>query len=111
MGLLTSLWDFRVVCLNAPKYPRFKSKHGRQSIQYPQRVKLDGNRIYLPKVGWVKGIVHREIVGKLKTVTVSRNACGQFCGRSGQRNPLPSLGQYAAAGLPRQTTGCGPPLH
>ena len=21
MGLLTSLWDFRVVCLNAPNYP------------------------------------------------------------------------------------------
>ena len=60
------------------RYPRFKSKHGRQSIQYPQSVKLDGNRIHLPKVGWVKGVVHREIVGKLKTVTVSRNACGQF---------------------------------
>ena len=62
------------------KYPRFKSKHGRgSSIQYPQRVKLDGNRIYLPKVGWVKvQIVHRETVGKLKTVTVSRNASGQF---------------------------------
>jgi putative transposase len=60
------------------KYPRFKAKHARQSIQYPQRVKLDGNRIYLPKVGWVKGIVHREIVGKFKTVTISRNACGQF---------------------------------
>jgi putative transposase len=60
------------------KYPRFKSKHRRQSIQYPQRVKLDGNRIYLPKVGWVKCVVHREIVGKVKTVTVSRNACGHF---------------------------------
>lgn len=60
------------------KYPRFKSKHGRQSIQYPQRVKLNESRIYLPKVGWVKCIVHREIVGKIKTVTVSRNACGQF---------------------------------
>lgn len=60
------------------KYPRFKTKHGRQSIQYPQRVKLDGSRIYLPKVGWVKCIVHREIIGKVKTVTVSRNACGQF---------------------------------
>lgn len=60
------------------KYPRFKAKHSRQSIQYPQRVKIDGNRIYLPKVGWVKCIVHRDIVGKLKTVTVSRNACGQF---------------------------------
>lgn len=62
------------------RYPRFKSKHGRQSIQYPQRVKLDSNRVYLPKIGWVKCVVHRDIVGKLKTVTVSRNACGQFHG-------------------------------
>jgi putative transposase len=60
------------------RYPRFKSKHGRQSIQYPQRVKLDGSKIYLPKVGWTKCVVHREIVGRIKTVTVSRNACGQF---------------------------------
>lgn len=60
------------------RYPRFKSKHGRQSIQYPQRVKLDGNKIYLPKIGWTRCVVHREIVGKIKTVTVSRNACGQF---------------------------------
>jgi putative transposase len=59
-------------------YPRFKSKHGRQSIQYPQRVKIEGSRIYLPKVGWVKCVVHREIIGRFKTVTVSRNACGQF---------------------------------
>ena len=60
------------------RYPRFKSKHGRQSIQYPQRVTLDGSKIYLPKVGWTKCVVHREIIGKVKTVTVSRNACGQF---------------------------------
>jgi putative transposase len=60
------------------RYPRFKSKHGRQSIQYPQRVKINGARIYLPKVGWVKCVVHREVAGKFKTVTVSRNACGQF---------------------------------
>ena len=60
------------------KYPRFKSKHGRQSIQYPQRVKLEGSRVYLPKVGWVECVVHREIIGTFKTVTISRNACGQF---------------------------------
>lgn len=60
------------------RYPRFKSKRGRQSIQYPQRVKIEGSRIYLPKVGWVKCVVHREIAGRFKTVTVSRNACGQF---------------------------------
>lgn len=60
------------------KYPRFKSKHGRQSYAYPQRVKLDGNKIYLPKVGWVRCVVHRAIDGTRKTVTISRNACGQF---------------------------------
>lgn len=60
------------------KYPRFKSKHGRQSIQYPQNVKIDGSRIYLPKVGWVECVVHREIFGRMKTVTVSRNACGHY---------------------------------
>ena len=60
------------------KYPRFKTKHGRQSVQYPQRVKIEGTRIYLPKVGWVSCVVHREIIGKVKTVTISRNACGQF---------------------------------
>lgn len=60
------------------KYPRFKSKHDKQSIQFPQCVKINGSRIYIPKVGWVKCIVHREIIGRMKTVTVSRNACGQF---------------------------------
>jgi putative transposase len=30
------------------RYPRFKSRHDRQSIQYPQRVKINGNRVYLP---------------------------------------------------------------
>ena len=57
-------------------FPRFKSKHhSRQSYQYPQRVKIDGNRVYLPKVGWVKakGLRH-ELIGKIKTVTVSCEA-------------------------------------
>jgi len=36
-------------------FPKFKSRHhSRQSFQYPQRVKIDNNKIYLPKVGWVK---------------------------------------------------------
>lgn len=59
-------------------YPRFKSKHGKKSIQYPQRVKLDGNKIYLPKVGKVEAVIHREIVGRIKTVTVSKNPCGHY---------------------------------
>ena len=61
------------------RLPRFKKKHAsRQSIAYPQRVKLQGNLAYLPKVGWVKAVVHREIVGKIKTVTVSRESTGKY---------------------------------
>ena len=61
------------------KYPNFKSKHGKQSIQYPQGVKIvEGCKIYLPKIGHVKAVVHREIVGTIKTVTVSRNQAGRY---------------------------------
>jgi len=57
-------------------YPKFKSRHhSRQSYQYPQRVKVDGNKVFLPKIGWVKckGL-RKEFVGKIKTVTVSYEA-------------------------------------
>ena len=57
-------------------YPKFKSRHhSRQSYQYPQRVKIEGNKVFLPKVGWVKckGL-REEFVGKIKTVTVSHEA-------------------------------------
>ena len=59
-------------------YPNKKSKYGPQSVQYPQRVTIDGDRIRLPKVGRVKCVVHRDIVGTIKTVTVSKNACGHY---------------------------------
>ena len=57
-------------------FPKFKSKHHpRQSFQYPQRVKIKDNKIYLPKVGWVKckGL-RNDVSGKIKTVTVSYEA-------------------------------------
>ena len=60
------------------KYPRFKSKHGKQSIQYPQNVKQINNCLRLPMIGEVKTIFHREIEGKIKTVTVSRNKSNQY---------------------------------
>ena len=60
------------------KYPRFKSKHGRQSIQYPQNVKVYDNYLKIPKIGDVKAVIHRPIEGKIKTVTISKNCCGQY---------------------------------
>lgn len=59
-------------------YPRFKSRHDRQSIQYPQRVKFGDKHVFLPKVGWVKAILHRAILGSIKTVTVMHEMCGHY---------------------------------
>lgn len=61
-------------------YPQFKKKHAsRQSIQYPQGVKIkEDNHLYLPKVGLVKATLHRQIVGKIKTVTISTSTTGKY---------------------------------
>ncbi|MEA3229186.1 MAG: transposase [Campylobacterota bacterium] len=57
-------------------FPKFKSRHhSRQSFQYPQGVKIENNKVYLPKIGWIKAKGLRTgIVGKIKTVTVSCEA-------------------------------------
>lgn len=61
------------------KYPRFKSKHGKQTIQYPQGVKIvDDCKLFLPKIGHVKAVIHRDLVGKVKTVTVSKDPSGKY---------------------------------
>lgn len=56
------------------QYPTFKSKFERQSLQYPANVKVlsDGEIKFPGNLGTVKARVHREIAGKLRTVTVSR---------------------------------------
>ena len=60
------------------KYPNFKSKHGLQSIQYPQSVKLLDGVIKLPKIGEVEAKLHRTFDGVLKTVTVSMTCTGKY---------------------------------
>ena len=61
-------------------YPSFKHRHGRQSIQYPASVKiLSDSEVKFPgKLGTVKAKIHRDCVGKLKTVTVSRTPDGRY---------------------------------
>jgi putative transposase len=61
------------------KYPRFKSKKGTQSIQYPQSVKVVNNSLKFPgRVGTVKAKLHRAIEGAIKTVTVIVNPSGKY---------------------------------
>ncbi|KAA3644085.1 MAG: transposase [Chloroflexi bacterium] len=62
------------------RYPRFRSRRHRQSIRYPQRVKVDlaAGRSYLPRVGWVRTVFHRPLEGVLKNVTVSKTKSGRY---------------------------------
>ncbi len=59
-------------------YPRFKSKYGKQSLQYPQNVKLLNNGLYFPKIGDIKANLHRILDGELKTVTVTKTKTGKY---------------------------------
>ncbi|NCR06690.1 MAG: transposase [Microcystis aeruginosa LG13-03] len=61
------------------RLPRFKSKHGRQSISYPANVKFEGDYLKLPgKVGLVYCVRHREFEGTIKTVTISKTPDGKY---------------------------------
>ncbi|NMG09722.1 RNA-guided endonuclease TnpB family protein [Brasilonema sp. UFV-L1] len=64
------------------KYPNFKSKHGKQSIQYPQNVKLllQDSVIKFPgSLGLMKTVFHKQLPDtKVQTVTISRNADGRY---------------------------------
>ena len=61
------------------RFPRFKSKHGKPSIQYPQNVKVENGTVKLPgKVGTVKAKLHRPMEGIIKTVTVSLDPSGKY---------------------------------
>lgn len=79
----------QVVCLNLSRafinfferradYPRFKSKHGKQSLSYPQNVKISGDTISFPKIGEIFAKIHRPIEGAIKTVTITKNKCNQY---------------------------------
>ena len=61
-------------------YPRFKSKNKNDfSFQIPQGTKIVNNRLYIPKVkDGIKIKLHRTFDGKIKTVSVSKNPCGQY---------------------------------
>ncbi len=54
------------------RFPRFKKKGQHDSFRYPQGFKLDGSRVFLPKIGWVSFRKSRDIEGTPKNVTVSK---------------------------------------
>lgn len=63
-------------------FPRFKKKGQSDSFRYPdpKQIKLDqgNNRIFLPKLGWLRYRNSRDVLGAVKNVTVSASG-GKWC--------------------------------
>ena len=52
-------------------FPKFKEKRNfSDSFRYAQGLKYDGNKVYLPKIGWVKRGVHRKLPSNPSSATV-----------------------------------------
>ena len=62
-------------------FPRFKKKGQSDSFRYPdpKHIKLDqpNNRLFLPKLGWLRYRNSRDVAGNVKNITVSRS-CGKW---------------------------------
>jgi putative transposase len=64
-----------------PGYPRFRGRHRYDSFCFPQYgngCKLEGDQLYLSKIGNVQVVLHREIEGEPKTVCIRRSSTGKW---------------------------------
>jgi len=60
------------------KFPKFKSKYGKQSIRYPESCSIKGKGLKLPKLGVVKAKITRRVAGKIKSVTVIKTCTDEY---------------------------------
>jgi putative transposase len=68
----------RVKAGETPGYPRFKSAHRFDSVEWPKdgdgcRWHPDTRRVYLQGIGQAKVTVHRHVQGRVKTIQVCRD--------------------------------------
>ncbi|WP_320056472.1 transposase [Desulfuromonas thiophila] len=80
-------------------FPRFKKKGRSDSFRYPdpKQIKLDqgNNRLFLPKLGWLRYRNSRDVRGTVKNVTVSQRAGRWFVSIQTEREveqPIPNGG-------------------
>jgi putative transposase len=59
-------------------YPKFKKKHAKQSIRFPQGFELLDTQIKLPKLGKVKAKISKDLSRcVIKNITISQNKSGK----------------------------------
>lgn len=73
-------------------YPKFKARHRFKSFNYPpNQVKLKGDKIYLPSIGWMRFFASRQIPDgfSLRSVTVRQKADGWYIACSIENLTIP----------------------
>ncbi len=60
------------------RFPAFKRKHGKQSSYHCVGIKVLDNAIKIPKLAPIEACLHRELHGKLKSITITRSATGKY---------------------------------
>lgn len=84
-------------------FPRFKKKGRSDSFRYPdpQQIKLDqaNNRLFLPKLGWLRYRNSREVLGTVKNITVSLSCGKWFVSIQTEREVEQPLPQGGAVGI------------
>lgn len=97
-------------------FPKFKSKHrGHNSYTTNNQkgsIRIEGKRIKLPKIGFVRVVQHRQIpdTHKIKSCTISLAPSGKYyvsiLTEYGHEPPTPTLDRRKALGLDYSSPSC-----
>jgi putative transposase len=81
--------------------PRFKKRGYGDSFHFPQGFKLDqaNDRIFLPKLGWVRYRNSRDVLGTIRNITVSNRNGKWFASIQTQREVEQSVAQGDVVGI------------
>src|SRR5215469_4174150 len=78
-------------------YPTFKKKGVHDSFYIPnEKVQMQGKRLRIPKLGWVRMREALRFTGKLMAAVVSRTADRWYVSLSVQVDPMPPSGENQA---------------
>ena len=82
-------------------FPRFKKKGQSDSFRFPQGIKLDqGNsRVFLPKLGWMRFRKSRQVLGEVRSATVSQSGGKWFVSILTERTVEKPIPQGGAVGI------------
>lgn len=87
-------------------FPRFKSKNrGKQSFNVPQNVKIEGDKLILPKFReGIDIVLHRPTKGVIKQATISRTPTGKYfvsilCETGVECKPKPKVTEENTVGI------------